>query len=107
MQLAALDAWLRSYSPETLFDDRGAPSQDLIELAPRGDRRMGANPVANGGRGLVPLDLPDFRDYAVDVPEPAVVRCESTRQLGEMMRDIFIRTATSRNFRLFSPDETN
>ncbi|MGZ3371992.1 MAG: phosphoketolase family protein [Gemmatimonadaceae bacterium] len=104
-QLAALDSWLRSYHPETLFDERGALASDLTELAPRGDRRMGANPHANGGRILQALDLPDFRAYAIDVPKPAVVQRESTRQLGELLRDVFTRNTA--NFRLFCPDETN
>lgn len=104
-QLAALEAWLRSYRPENLFDERGALARDLTELAPRGDRRMGANPHANGGRILRALDIPDFRAYAIDVPQPAVVRRESTRQFGELLRDVFTRNTA--DFRLFCPDETN
>ena len=106
-ELAALEEWLRSYEPETLFDERGAFVAELAAMAPVGDRRMGANPHANGGRLLASLDLPDFRAYAIDVPRPAVVQRESTRQLGEMARDLFVRNATARNFRLFCPDETN
>ena len=106
-QLRALEAWMRSYEPETLFDDDGALKADLAELAPQGPRRMGANPHANGGRLLAELDVPDFRTYAVAVPAPATSRQESTRQLGRMVRDIFARNAERANFRLFCPDETN
>jgi xylulose-5-phosphate/fructose-6-phosphate phosphoketolase len=106
-EVAELEAWLRSYGPETLFDARGALVPELAELAPTGDRRMGASPHANGGRLLVPLDLPDHRAYAVDVPRPATVRAESTRPLGALLRDVFARNAARRNFRLFCPDETN
>ena len=106
-ELAMLDTWLRSYEPETLFNDDGALVIELTALAPSGNRRMGANPHANGGRILKPLDLPDFRNYAIDIPKPALVRHASTRQLGEMVRDIFTRNAIATNFRLFCPDETN
>src|SRR3954454_12104915 len=106
-QLAQLETWLRSYRPEELFDDDGRFVSDLAALAPTGNRRMSANPHANGGTVLVDLDLPDFRDYAVEVDRPAVVRRESTRQLGKLLRDLYVRTAGSANFRLFCPDETN
>lgn len=106
-QLAMLEGWMRGYEPETLFDASGALVPELAALAPRGDRRMGATPHANGGTVLVPLDLPDFRDYAVTVPTPATESCESTRQLGLMLRDLFVRNAEAQNFRLFCPDETN
>jgi xylulose-5-phosphate/fructose-6-phosphate phosphoketolase len=106
-QLAQLDTWLRSYHPESLFDDDGRFVEDLAALAPTGDRRMSANPHANGGSILEDLPLPDFRDYAVEVERPAVVRQESTRQLGKLLRDLYVRTADSANFRLFCPDETN
>jgi len=105
--LKMLEAWMRSYRPEELFDERGCLVPALAALAPAGDRRMGANPHANGGRVLVDLDLPDFIDYALAVKQPATERHESTRQLGKMMRDIFKRNAGPRNFRLFCPDETN
>jgi len=105
--LALLDAWMRSYRPETLFDDHGRLVPALAALAPVGDRRMGANPHANGGRVLVNLDLPDYTHYAVPVPHPATVYQESTRALGKLMRDTFTRTARQANFRLFCPDETN
>ncbi len=106
-ELAALERWMRSYAPHELFDERGALVQDLASLAPRGDRRMGANPHANGGRLLRPLALPDFTRYAVDVPHPARVVQESTRRLGAMLRDVFALNADAANFRLFCPDETN
>ncbi len=106
-QLRMLDAWLRSYQPERQFDANGRLVPELAELAPRGDRRMGANPHANGGRLLRPLDLPEFTDYAVPVPRPGTERLESTRRFGEMVRDVFSRNARAQNFRLFCPDETN
>ena len=106
-QLRALEQWMRSYQPETLFDESGALVAELGALAPQGERRMGANPHANGGRLVVDLDLPDFRAYAVEVPSPATVRRGSTQQLGRMVRDVFERNAARSNFRLFCPDETN
>jgi xylulose-5-phosphate/fructose-6-phosphate phosphoketolase len=106
-ELAMLEQWLRSYEPESLFDDDGRLFPELAALAPRGDKRMGSSPHANGGRLLVDLDLPDFRRYAIDVPRPAVVVRESTRQLGEMLRDTFGANRDAANFRLFCPDETN
>jgi xylulose-5-phosphate/fructose-6-phosphate phosphoketolase len=104
-QLRMFEDWMRSYQPETLFDESGALMPDLAALAPKGDRRMGANPHANGGRLTQPLDLPDFRKYAIDVPAPATIKRESTRQLGAQCRDIFVRNP--KNFRLTCPDETN
>lgn len=105
--LAILEQWMRSYHPEDLFDEHGRFVADLAALAPKGERRMGANPNANGGKLLVDLDLPAFTDYAIDVPKPATEHHESTRQFGKMMRDIFTRNAKQQNFRLFCPDETN
>ena len=105
--LQMLQDWLRGYKPEELFDKAGRFAPELASLAPKGDRRMGANPHANGGKLTVDLDLPDFRDYSVPVVKPATERRESTRQLGMMIRDMFKRNAKSRNFRLFCPDETN
>ncbi|HET7476041.1 MAG TPA: phosphoketolase family protein [Dermatophilaceae bacterium] len=103
--LQVLHSWLASYRPEELFDADGAPV-DLIRSAnPVGDLRMSATPHANGGLLTTELDLPDFRDYALDVPQPATVRAESTRALGELMRDLYVRNPHS--FRLFCPDETN
>jgi xylulose-5-phosphate/fructose-6-phosphate phosphoketolase len=103
--LQALEAWLRSYRPEELFDERGAFRAELAELAPRGERRMGANPHANGGRFPRPLELPDFRAYGIDVPEPGATTAEATRVLGGFLRDIIRANPTS--FRLMGPDETN
>jgi xylulose-5-phosphate/fructose-6-phosphate phosphoketolase len=106
-QLARLDEWMRSYHPEDLFDREGRLHDDLRRLAPEGDRRMGANPHANGGRLRVELDLPPFADYAVPVERPAIERRESTRSLGQLLRDVFVRTRKTANFRLMCPDETN
>ncbi|GAC1540302.1 MAG: phosphoketolase family protein [Herpetosiphon sp.] len=106
-QLGMLEAWLRSYHPEDLFDESGRLLPELAALAPGGDRRMGANPHANGGKLLVDLDLPNFRDYAVTVTQPATQHRESTRLLGNWLRDIFTRNVEQHNFRLFSPDEAN
>jgi xylulose-5-phosphate/fructose-6-phosphate phosphoketolase len=106
-QLAMLEAWMRGYQPEELFDGEGRLVPELAALAPSGDRRMGANPHANGGTVLRELDVPDFRDYALAVERPATERAESTRKLGELLRDTFTRNARQANFRLFCPDETN
>jgi xylulose-5-phosphate/fructose-6-phosphate phosphoketolase len=99
-----LEEWMRSYRPEELFDERGALRPALRALAPHGERRMSANPHANGGVLLRALDLPDFRDYAVDVPTPAVDTSEATRVLGRFLRDVIARN--SDRFRLMGPDET-
>jgi len=106
-QREMLDAWMRSYKPDELFDVDGRLIAELAALAPKGDRRMGANPHANGGKLLAELDMPDFREYALPVPKPATERHESTRQLGQMLRDIFASNNTAANFRLFCPDEVN
>jgi xylulose-5-phosphate/fructose-6-phosphate phosphoketolase len=105
--LAYLEAWMRSYEPEKVFNEHGRLLPELEALAPPGLRRMGLNPHANGGKLLATLRLPDFRGYALDVPNPAGFRAESTRQLGKYMRDIFVRNAEEANFRLFCPDETH
>src|SRR5580704_13569042 len=102
--LVQLEQWLRSYHAEELFDADGALVPELAALAPRGDRRMSANPHANGGLLLRDLRLPDFRDYAVDVPAPGATISEATRVLGTWLRDV-IRD-NPENFRLFGPDET-
>ncbi|MBV8753718.1 MAG: phosphoketolase family protein [Hyphomicrobiales bacterium] len=104
--LAALEAWMRSYRPQELFDRDGRFREDLAALAPTGRRRMGANPHANGGELLEPLSLPHFRDYAVAVSTPGAVEAESTRVLGNYLRDIFELNREKQNFRLFGPDET-
>jgi xylulose-5-phosphate/fructose-6-phosphate phosphoketolase len=103
-RLRALEEWLRSYRPEELFDERGTLVPELAELPPRGDRRMSANPHANGGILLRDLSLPDFRDYAVAVDKPATTFSEATRVLGAFLRDVV--GANPSNFRLFGPDET-
>ena len=105
-QLRMLERWLRSYRPEELFDARGTLVPELADLAPRGDRRMSANPHTNGGRLVEDLRLPDFRSYAVRVPAPGAVDAEATRVQGELIRDTLELNADRRNFRVFSPDET-
>jgi xylulose-5-phosphate/fructose-6-phosphate phosphoketolase len=102
--LRQLESWMRSYRPEELFDESGALRRDLRVLAPEGERRMGANPHANGGLLAKPLELPDFRDYAVEVPTPAGSFAEATRILGAFLRDVIARNP--RTFRLMGPDET-
>jgi xylulose-5-phosphate/fructose-6-phosphate phosphoketolase len=101
-----LETWLRSYRPEELFDDVGRLRDEVAALAPTGDRRMGANPHANGGVLLKDLRLPDFRPYATEVPKPGVVIAEATRVLGRFLRDVVKLNQDQRNFRLFGPDET-
>jgi xylulose-5-phosphate/fructose-6-phosphate phosphoketolase len=103
--LAILERWLRSYRPEELFDDAGAPVEIVRGLSPAGELRMSANPHANGGLLTRDLDIPDFRGYAVQVKEPGAERAESTRRLGELLRDLYV--ANPDKFRLFCPDETN
>jgi len=102
--LRLLETWMRSYEPEKLFDATGALRADLAALAPTGARRMSANLHTNGGALLRDLRLPDFREYAVDVPAPGAVQAESTRVQGAFIRDVMKRNAD--NFRVFSPDET-
>jgi xylulose-5-phosphate/fructose-6-phosphate phosphoketolase len=102
--LRMLEAWMRSYRPGELFDERGRLVRELEDLAPRGNRRMGANPHANGGRLLRDLVLPDFREYAVQVPAPGGAVAEATRVMGAFLRDV-MRLNPS-NFRLMGPDET-
>ena len=102
--LHQLEAWMRSYRPEELFDENGTLRADLRALAPAGERRMGSNPHANGGLLMKPLELPDFRAYAADVPAPGGTTVEATRVLGEFLRDVI--AANPRTFRLMGPDET-
>jgi len=102
--LRLLEEWLRSYRPEELFDEQGRLAPELAELPPKGERRMSANPHANGGELLRDLVLPDFRAYAVEVAEPGTTFSEATRVLGGFLRDVIARNATT--FRLFGPDET-
>ena len=104
--LAILEQWMKSYKPEELFDKDGTLIHDLAELAPKGDRRMGANPHANGGLLLRDLKMPDFRDHAVAVPEPGTVVAESTRILGAFIRDVMKLNWEQHNFRVVGPDET-
>lgn len=103
--LKLLEAWMRSYRPDKLFDREGRLVAELAQLTPKDDRRMGASPHVNGGRALKTLDLPDFAQYALAVPGPGEVVAEAPRKLGEYLRDI-IKLNPS-NFRLFCPDETN
>jgi xylulose-5-phosphate/fructose-6-phosphate phosphoketolase len=104
VQLAQLEQWLRSYRPQELFDDDGTLHAELAALAPEGARRMGANPNANGGLLLRDLELPDFRDYAVEVAAPGTTTSEATRVLGTFLRDVI--AANADNFRIMGPDET-
>jgi len=102
--LSILEDWMRSYRPEELFDEAGAPVAEVTALAPAGNRRMSANPVANGGLLREPLSLPDFREYAVDVTAPGASDVESTAVLGRWLADVIRMNPT--NFRIFGPDET-
>jgi xylulose-5-phosphate/fructose-6-phosphate phosphoketolase len=104
--LRLLEEWLRSYRPHELFDERGRLDPELTELAPKGARRMGANPHANGGLLLRELRMPDFREYAVDVPEPGAPGSGDTLALGAFLRDVAKLNDEQRNFRIFGPDET-
>jgi xylulose-5-phosphate/fructose-6-phosphate phosphoketolase len=104
--LRQLEEWLKSYRPDELFDEGGKFREEFAELAPTGQRRMGANPHANGGELLLPLAMPHFRDHAVAVPEAGSVEAESTRVLGGFLRDVMKLNLVSQNFRLFGPDET-
>src|SRR3569833_134263 len=104
--LRLLEAWLKSYRPEELFDESGRLKAELAELAPEGERRMGANPHANGGLLLRDLIMPDFRDYAVKVPSPGAVTAADTHELGVFLRDVVKLNRAQRNFRIFGPDET-
>ena len=104
--LKQLEQWMKSYRPEELFGEDGKFNPELAELAPKGERRMGANPHANGGLLLKDLQIPGFRDYAVAVPKPGAVETEATRVLGGFLRDIMKANAGNRNFRVMGPDET-
>ena len=105
--LRQLEEWMRSYKPAELFDESGMLNPKLAELAPKGQRRMGANPHANGGKLLKELKLPDYSDYAVEVPQPGTVEAEATRAMGRFLRDVMKLNAHERNFRLMGPDETS
>ena len=104
--LKQVEKWLKSYKPQELFDKNGRLIPELEELAPKGDKRMGATPYANGGKLLRDLRMPDFRDYAVDVPKPGDVEAQDMLELGDFVRDIFKLNEEAKNFRIFGPDET-
>jgi len=100
-----LEAWLKSYKPEELFDENGTLIQELKELAPIGDRRMGMNPHTNGGKLLEELNIPNFRDYALEVKKPGEVTAQDMMELGKFIRDIVKLNEDKKNFRIFGPDE--
>src|SRR6185437_12755473 len=104
--LRQLEKWMKSYRPEELFEEDGKFRAEFAEIAPKGDRRMGANPHANGGLLLKALELPPFRDYAVKFEKNGVGTAEATKVLGVYLRDVIRLNADARNFRLFGPDET-
>ncbi|MCG6550962.1 MAG: phosphoketolase family protein [Candidatus Magnetominusculus sp. LBB02] len=104
--LKQLESWMRSYKPEELFDDNGRLMPELAELAPKGNRRMGANPHANGGTVLCDLKMPDFRVHALNVPAPGAVEAQDTLVLGKFLKEIVKLNQDQHNFRLFGPDET-
>jgi len=105
--VAILEAWLKSYRAHELFDEHGTLREDIAALAPTGERRMSANPHANGGELLRDLKLPDFRTYAAEVPAPGATSVEATRVMGTYLRDVMKRNLEAANFRVFSPDENN
>ena len=104
--LQQLESWMKSYKAEELFDEHGRLIPELAELAPKGERRMGANPHANGGMLLRDLRMPDFRVHAVNVPSPGAVDGQDTLVLGKFLRDVIKLNQEQRNFRIFGPDET-
>ncbi len=104
--LKLLENWMKSYKPGEFFDESGRLLPELAELAPKGERRMGANPHANGGLLLHDLIMPNFRDYAVNVPSPGSVHAADTHELGKFLRDVVVLNRKQRNFRIFGPDET-
>lgn len=104
--LVQLEEWMKSYKPEELFDENGSLIPELKQLAPKGNRRMGANPHANGGILLKDLRLPDFKKYAVEVPSPGTHEAESITAAAKYVRDVMAKNADQHNFRLFGPDET-
>ena len=105
--VAILEAWMKSYRPEELFDNGGRLKSEIASLAPKGERRMSANPHANGGALLKDLEMPDYRAYAVEVKSPGGTNAESTRVMGKFLRDVMKLNLKSKNFRIFSPDENN
>jgi xylulose-5-phosphate/fructose-6-phosphate phosphoketolase len=104
--LKSLEEWMKSYRPEELFDGNGTLMPELAELAPKRNRRMGANPHSNGGMLLRDLIMPDFREFAVEVPRPGTIMSESTRAAGKFLRDVMKMNLDSQNFRVMGPDET-
>ena len=104
--LAILERWMRSYKPKEIFDANGTLIEELAELAPTGQRRMGANPHANGGTLLKPLRMPDFREYALTFERPGVLKGEATRNMGGWLREVMALNLDHANFRIFGPDET-
>lgn len=105
-QIRAIENWLRSYRPEELFDNKGKLKAEIAEIAPRGDRRMSANPHTNGGKLLRDLHMPDFRDYGITVSEPGIIGEGDTRVVARFLRDVVKQNLESQNFRIFGPDET-
>jgi xylulose-5-phosphate/fructose-6-phosphate phosphoketolase len=105
--IALLESWMNSYKPQELFDERGTFRAEFASIAPRGTRRMSANPHANGGLLLKELEMPDFHKYAVQVKQPGAVDGEATRLLGQMLRDVLTLNEDTQNFRVFGPDETS
>jgi xylulose-5-phosphate/fructose-6-phosphate phosphoketolase len=104
--LKMLEEWMKSYKPEELFDEKGTLRKEIAELAPKGKRRMGANPYTNGGLQMKELKLPDFRKYGIEVSSPGTEKAEATRILGEFLRDVIKLNDKQRNFRVMGPDET-
>lgn len=104
--LERLEKWLKSYRPEELFDQNGALKKDLKEIAPNGNRRMGSNPIANGGLLKQTLEMPDYRDFKVEVSSPGSIEKEDMRILGNFVKRIIEKNEIKRNFRIFGPDET-
>lgn len=104
--LKQLEDWLKSYRPHELFDESGRLKRELQDLAPKANRRMGSNPHANGGKLLRSLNMPDFKDYGIDVPSPTTVQRGSMHVLGPFLRDVIKLNEEQKNFRIFSPDET-
>lgn len=104
--LSLLEKWLKSYHPEQLFDENGKLIKELKALAPTGEKRMSSNPITNGGLLLKDLKVPDFKDYAIEVPYPGAVEAQDMLQLGNFVRDIFKLNEENKNFRIFGPDET-
>ena len=104
--LRLLESWMKSYNPQELFDENGAPCEWMMDFVPKGNRRMGMNPHANGGLLLRDLRMPDYRDYAVNVPFPGAVDAQDMVELGGFVRDIMKLNEEHRNFRVFGPDET-